>query len=1117
MMTRQLLQKLKDNQIDVVLNGDTLDIHYDGELDKAILDEIVNNKQQIVSFLSKISRNANGFSEIPVAPLQPVYPLSSSQKRIWVLSQFDDANSAYNDPAFFWFEGDLNVDALEMSFRELIQRHEILRTVFKQDDSAAVNQVVCPADSINFRMAYDDLSNEADPDKKAKDLIEKEIFTPFDLLYDSMIRARLLRLNGTRFVLVYVLHHIVSDGWSMKILISELLSLYISYTQKKPDTLPSLRIQYKDYAVWEQEQIQNHRLDDHKEYWLGQFSGELPVLEVPGNKLRPSVKTYNGAKRTKTISRDLNDALKQLCRNCDGTLFMGLLGLVNALLYRYTTQSDNIIGTAIAGRENPELQDQIGYYINALPLRVSFNGSDSFSDLFMNVKKVTLDAYEHQAYPFDVLVDDLALQYDRSRTALLDVSVVLQNTNVLDPGPELQNMAGIKVGVYEEITSVASKNDLAFTFEEINGALHVSLVYNTDIYNAAFAERLLEHLNNLLECVVIHPDIPLDELKYLSKEETELLLNKFNDTAYDYPRDKTIIDLFEEQAGLTPDHVAIVYDEKKITYKELNERSNQLAAYLRKNYAVQPDDLIGIKLERREQIVIAILGVLKSGAAYFPIDAEYPESRIAYMVEDSRCKVMIDEEELERFQAVRSMHSKNNLPSIVQPRHLAYVIYTSGSTGKPKGVMIAHGSLVNLCVWHKQVLGVTTLDRASLYVRVAFDASVMELFPYLIAGAALFVIPKDIHLDFYLLSEFCHSNQLTICAFPPPILEQFVEFENNDLRYLITGGDKLRKPKQKNYKIVNQYGTTEATVVSTNYILDSNDPSAKPSIGRPIYNTQVYILDANEQLVPVGIPGEVCIGGEGLARGYLHNEELTREKFTENPFRKGERIYKTGDLCRWTEDGNIEYLERKNNQVKIRGFRVELGEVETALQRYKGVDNAVAMAKELSDGEQIIVAYVASKQELSMHELRNYLKEILPEFMIPKYIVRLDTLPVTSNGKIDRKSLPNPQGLNVAEEGEYVAPGNNVEERLVKIWEEVLSKDGIGIKHDFFEMGGHSLKATRLSARIHKEFGVKISLNELFSNTKLEAQALLIDSANRKHSRVEESGTTSDPSEIYSF
>lgn len=1116
-MTMHLLQKLKEKQIDVVLNGDNLDIHYDGKLDESILEEILNNKPQIVSFLSKIARDANGFNEIPVAPLQPVYPLSSSQKRIWVLSQFDDANSAYNDPAFFGFEGDLNVEALEMSFKALIQRHEILRTVFKQDDSAAVCQVICPADSVNFRMAYDDLRDQSDPEKEAKELIEKEIFIPFDLLNDSMIRARLLRLTENKFVLIYVLHHIVSDGWSMKVLINELLSLYISYTQQKPSTLPPLRIQYKDYAMWQQEQISNQTFDDHKAYWLNQFSGVLPVLEVPGNKLRPSVKTYNGANRIKTISRHLNDALKQLCRSCDGTLFMGLLGLVNALLYRYTTQSDNIIGTAIAGRENPELQDQIGYYINMLPLRVRFNGSDSFSDLFQKVKIVTLDAYEHQAYPFDVLVDDLALQYDRSRNALLDVSVVLQNTNVLDPAPELQNMVGIKVGVYEEITSVASKNDLAFTFEEINGALHVSLVYNTDIYNAAFAERLLEHLKNLLEDVIIKPDIPLDELNYLSNEEKNLLLNKFNDTAYDYPRDKTIIDLFEEQVRLTPENAAIIYDEKKLTYKELNERSNQLAAWLRKNYTVQPDDLIGIKLEKREQIVITILGVLKSGAAYFPIDAEFPESRIAYMVEDSRCKVVIDEEELERFQTVRSMYSKDNLPSIVQPWHLAYVIYTSGSTGKPKGVMIEHGSLVNLCVWQKQELNITTTDRASLYVRVAFDASVMELFPYLIAGASLYVIPKNIHLDFYLLSEFCTKNHLTICAFPPPILEQFIEFENNDLRYLITGGDKLRKPKHKNYKIVNQYGTTEATVVSTNYILDLNDPSAKPSIGKPIYNTQVYILDAKEHLVPIGIPGEVCLGGEGLARGYLNNEDLTREKFIDNPFRKGEKIYKTGDLCRWTEDGNIEYLERKNDLVKIRGFRVELGEIEVALQKYKGVDNAVALAKELADGEQMIVAYIASKQELSMHELRNHLKEILPEFMIPKYLIRLEVLPVTSNGKIDRTNLPNPQGLNVAEDVEYVAPGNPVEERLVKIWEEILSKDGIGIKHDFFDMGGHSLKATRLSAKIHKEFGVKISLNELFSNTKLEAQVLLINSANGKYFGVEESGATSEPFEIYSF
>lgn len=1110
MTIRQLLEKLKDNGVDIDLNGDNLDIYYDGELDKVFLNEIINNKQEIISFLKERSVDGENLHGIPKAPLLSSYLLSSSQKRIWVLSQIEEANKAYNDPGFFWFEGDLNVEALEMSFRALINRHDSLRTIFEQDESGMVSQTVRSAQDISFHIICDDLRSEVDPDVKAKNIIEEEIFIPFDLSTDLPVRARLLQIHDRKYIFTYVLHHIISDGWSMKLFIKELLSLYNSYSQGKESSLFPLRIQYKDYAMWEQEQLRDGSLKVHKQYWLNQLNGEIPILTLPESTLRPPVKTYNGAKATKILSKEQSDGIKQLCRKLDSTLFMGLLGLVNTLLYRYTAQSDIIIGTAIAGRDHLELEDQIGYYINTLPLRTRFNGTDTFNDLINNVKEVTLEAYDHQAYPFDELINDLGLKFDLSRNALFDVSVVLQNTNILSLIPDAQDLHGLKVGVYEEVNAVSAKFDLSFTFEEVGTELHTSLVYNCDIYSQTFANRLLAHLEHLLQSLILFPDLPLNELDYLSELE-KLQLNTFNGVEYDYPRTQTIIDLFEEQVQKTPDNIAIVYDEKELTYNELNERANQLADYLRKTYSIKGDDLVGIKLEERQQIIITILGILKSGAAYLPIDPDFPAARINQIVEDSKCKTVMDDEELERFYAERSRYSKSNLASIIQSHNLAYVIYTSGSTGQPKGVMIEHHSLVNLSVWHQQTFGVTASDRSSLFVRASFDASVMELFPYLISGSRLYVIPKEIHLDFDLLSEFCNKNELTICAFPPPILEHFIGYENKSLRYLITGGDKLRKYLPKNYKISNQYGVTEGTVVTTNGILDFNEPKTKPSIGKPVYNTQVYIVDENQKLVPVGIPGELCIGGVGLARGYLNNPGLTLEKFVENPFKANEKMYKTGDLCRWMEDGNIEYLERKDDQVKIRGFRIELGEIEKALQKFEGVNNSVVIANEEA-GEKVLVAYVASIPDLNMQALRVHLKVLLPDFMMPKYIIRLDILPATNNGKIDKKSLPAPDGTGMSTAAPYVAPANETDQKLVKIWEEILGKEGIGLKHDFFELGGHSLKATKLSGKIHKEFGVKLSLNELFANTKLEEQAFLIDAA-----KLQDNPQDAEPTEVYTF
>ncbi|WP_255373632.1 condensation domain-containing protein, partial [Chitinophaga sp. CF118] len=677
-------------------------------------------------------------------------------------------------PGVFVFEGELDLALLEYAFDELIARHESLRTIFREDEQGEVRQVIL--DTMPFNIAGYDMQTD---EVTLKSLLQQAVTAPFDLSTGPLLRAGLYQAGTNKWIFTCTMHHIISDGWSMNVLIKELLLFY--NTASNP--LSPLKIQYKDYASWQQDQLNSAALQIHKNYWLEQFSGELPVLELPSDKLRPSVKTYHGGIIHHTFSKTISAGIKALIQQEGGTLFMGLLSAINTLLYHYTGQEDIIIGSPIAGREHIDLEEQIGFYVNTLALRARFSGKDSYRELLENVKQITLGAYEHQIYPFDELVDALPLKVDMSRNALFDVMVVLQNNEEHHLEGE-QSLKGVMISEYKEVDQHISKFDLQFTFAEKADALQLTITYNSDIYEHATGERMACHLEQLLCAIIADPSMAIDQLDYLSNAEKTQLLVDFNGAAGSYPRNKTLTTLFEEQVTKTPDAIALVFAGKEFSYQSLNSYANQLGAYLRNHYQIQPDDLIGIKLERSEWMIISLLGVLKSGGAYVPIDPEYPQERIDYMLTDSQCKVLIDEAELEKFRQQASLYSKNNQGIINRPTDLAYVIYTSGSTGQPKGCMLEHQGVINRIEWMWHQYEFTAADIILQKTTFTFDVSVWELFMPLCWGAKMVLCQREDTVSPDRILSLISKEGVSCLHFVPGMLNVFITslFDGADIK-----------------------------------------------------------------------------------------------------------------------------------------------------------------------------------------------------------------------------------------------------------------------------------------------------------------------------------------------
>ncbi len=1057
-----------------------------------------------------------------------VVPTSFAQQRLWLVNQLQPASTAYNVPAAVRFSGSLNRDALERCLREIIRRHETLRTTFGVEDGQPVQIIKQPPKAGRPLLQEIDLTQFVDNERHAEvlRLAHKEASLPFDISRGPLVRATLLRLSDDEHVLLFTLHHIISDGWSMSVLLEEISKLYGAYATGQESPLAELPIQYADYAAWQREYLQGEVLDRQLAYWREQLRGATTLLNLPTDRPRPPVQTFKGAQEQFVLSQKLSDRLKAVALQEGATLFMMLVAAFNVLLYRYTGQPDILIGTPIANRKRTEIQSLIGFFVNTLVIRSRMSGQMRFRELLAQVRRNALDAFVHQDLPFEMLVEELQPNWELSYNPLFQVMFLFQNT----PRSPLK-LPGLTFSDLE-VDSGGSKFDLSLSMIETTQGLSGFFEYNVDLYEAATIKRMLGHFENLLEGAVTNPDYRLFDLPLITDAERQQLLVAWNNTRRDYPKHRCVHQLFEEQAAKRPEAVAVSDEKQEISYGELNQRANRLARRLRA-LGVAPEELVGICAIRSVEWVVGLLAILKAGGAYVSLDPTYPKERLSFMIEDARVRVLLTQRALTELPEHRAEilylddyeengggSKQDEDPSSQQATadNLAYVVYTSGSTGQPKAVVTNHGSLLNLVFWHHKVYRVTAADRATQVARMGFDASVWELWPYLTCGASVHLLDEETRMSAAKLRDWLVAKGIDI-GFLPPVLAESILYEEwpSDvrLRALLTGSDKavLYPPASLPFEYVNHYGPTEATVIVTSAVIAAQDKAdAAPLIGRPLDNTQIYLLDRNLQPVPVRVPGELYIGGASLARGYLNHPERTAEKFIPNPFgtEPGARLYKTGDLARYLPDGHIEFLGRIDNQVKIRGYRIELGEVEASLCEHPSVESAVVILREDTPGEKRLVAYVVSdsQQPTSGQELRAYLSEKLPEYMIPAAFVLLNKLPLTPNNKIDRHALPVPDTARPQLDQAFVAPQTEMEQAIAELWQQALKVEKVGLHDNFFDLGAHSLIVVRVHSDLKKRLGREIPLIEMFKNATISALAKYLSDGQPPDQKALQAGAT---------
>jgi amino acid adenylation domain-containing protein len=1053
---------------------------------------------------------------LPRAPETAAPPLSYGQERMWFLDQLEPGNPAYNRPAFYRLDGALDAGALEKSLQEIVARHEVLRAAFPSAQGRPL-QVFSSGQAPTLQFVDLEKLPEARRRTEAERLAAVEATRPFDLAQGPLLRATLLRLSAVEHVLLVTAHHIVFDGWSEAIFLRELTTLYDAFSSSRPSPLSALPIRYIDYAVWQRGRLQGRLLEEQLSYWKRQLSGAA-VLDLPADRPRPAAQTFRGARKSVVFAKALCGELKAFSRRQGATLFMTLLTAFQTLLHRYTGQDDIVVGSPIAGRSRSELEGLIGVFINTLVFRGDLSGDPSFRDLLARTRRTALETYERQDLPFEKLVEELRPERDPSRTPLFQVMFVLENT----PRAALE-FPGVTASPFD-VDSGTAKLDLSVSVEEAAGSLKAVFEYNTDLFEHSTMDRMMGHFETLLQSIVADPGRRLSELRLLTEAERHRLLVEWNDTKRNDRKDKCIHELFEEQVERTPDAVAVVFEDERLTYRELNRRANQLAHYLKK-LGVGPEALVGLCAERSLEMIVGLLAILKAGAAYVPLDASCPNQRLEFMLQDTGMAVLLSQQRLvDGFphDGMRTIcldadghavapQSDSNPISCAKPENLVYVIYTSGSTGTPKGVLIEHRQILNYVHGISERLNLAPGAGFAMVQPLSADSSQTVIFPSLISGGCLHVISEDRASDPRALSEYfsrfpidllkiapSHLAALQISSRPEKLLPR---------RWLVVGGEVSRwdwmdrLQATASCSIFNHYGPTEATVGVLTYAVRKNQNARSSStvpIGRPLPNTHAFLLDRHLQPVPIGVPGELCIGGDGLARGYLNRPELTAEKFFSNPFSDDPqaRLYKTGDLARYLPDGNIEFLGRIDDQVKIRGFRVEPGEIEAILGQHSGVCESVVIAHEDTAGKHLAAYVVPRENETpAIGGLRSFLRSKLPEYMVPSTFILLDALPRTPHGKVDRRALPPPSYGGPGSDETLVEPRNPVEKALVKIWSQVLGLERVGVDDNFFALGGHSLLATQVISRVREAYVVELSLRSFFESPTVAQIARLIQQA----------------------
>ncbi|UJA37607.1 non-ribosomal peptide synthetase [Bacillus velezensis] len=1039
--------------------------------------------EELASVIQDLEESS--YEAIQPAKKQDTYPVSSAQKRMYVLQQLEDGGVGYNMPAVLELTGPLDRSRLEETFRQLVERHESLRTSFETGPDGEPMQRI--HDSVPFQL---DEAESADA-----------FVRPFCLEEVPLFRAALVKESDERHLLLTDMHHIISDGVSVNTLIKEFGELYAGRS------LAPMRLQYKDYAVWQRSFQEKEGYQKQEAYWLKRLEGELPVLELPADKPRPAVRSFAGGSVSCTLDAETASGLHRIARDHGSTLYMVLLAAYNTLLARLSGQEDIIVGSPIAGRPHKDLEPILGMFVNTLAIRTEPKGDKRFTDYLAEVRQAALEAYEHQDYPFEELVERLGVQRDMSRNPLFDVMFVLQNME-----RESLNLNELHLTQAADTGHKTAKFDATlYAAEGSDGSISFDFEFNTDIYQKQTIEKWLSYFTRILTKVIEDQTIPLGDIHVLDDAETNRVIYQFNQTKSDYPRHETISRLFERQAEETPDARAVVYDGQILTYRELNERANRIAAALRSN-GVGPESVVALLTGRTTELASGILGILKAGGAYLPIGDDVPRERAEWMLKDCKADILLQSDKLdglplsgkrlfiEDIQTKAGLSSENPEP-LGGPESLAYMIYTSGSTGAPKGVMIEQRSVIRL-VKNSNYIDFTPKDRLLFTSSLGFDVTTFEIFGPLLNGASLYVSDQETYLDSDVLETFIQQNGITTLWLTSSLFNHLSEQNEHvfsGLSRLIIGGEAL-SPSHVNrvrktlphLSIWNGYGPTENTTFSTCFLIEQSYDHSIP-IGRPVGNSTAYIINSRGTPQPIGVIGELCTGGDGVARGYFGRPELTEEKFVPNPFVPGERMYRTGDLARWLPDGTIEYAGRMDDQVKIRGYRVELGEIEAALRSLDGVKEAAVSVRTGQSGNKELIAYMSLQTDMDTEKVRSSLSKQLPNYMVPAYMMELEKLPLTPNGKLDRKNLPEPE---LALQTAYTAPRNELEEQLSVIWQEVLGTKQVGIEDSFFELGGDSIKALQVAARLGR-YGWKMTASDLFRHPSIKELAPLIRKAER--------------------
>jgi amino acid adenylation domain-containing protein len=1086
------------------------------DIAKQITGLSVEKRQLLERYLKTAGLNLARAVILPQSRETNKFPLSFAQQRLWFLDQLEPDTAVYNIPDIHHFSGPLNLLALERSLNELIRRHESLRTTFHSIDGEPV-QVIEEAQPRKIEVI--DLSGlpEAEREAESQRMAHDEAERPFDLTRGPLFRFRLVKLEEQEHLLLLTMHHIISDGWSLGVLGRELSALYQAFSANQSSPLEELTIQYADFAVWQRQWLQGETLEKQLVYWREKLGGELPMLDLLTDRPRPAVQTYRGSAVERELGAAVTERLKQVSMENGATLFMTLLAAFNVALWRYTRQQDILVGSPIANRNRTEIEGIIGFFVNTLVLRSTVSPEMTFREFLGQVRETTLGAYGHQDVPFERLVEELQPERTLNRQPLFQVLLTLQTWEEM----QLEGLELSFMNTRREVT----KFDLSFFLTETDNGLYSWFAYNTDLFDGATIARLLKHFHTLLEGIAANPDARLSELSLMTTEERQQL-EEWNQTQTEYERDKCVHQLVELQAARQPDAIAVVYGEKQISYGELNRRANQLAHYLRA-HGVGIETRVGVLMERSVNWIVALLGILKAGGVYVPLDGSYPAGRLRFMLEDAGIGLLLTESGQPQIEASEVVYldqgwewleseSAENPENVTQADDLAYLMYTSGSTGQPKGVGVPHRA-INRLVSNTNYVKFDESDRVAQISNASFDAATFEIWGALLNGCRLVVLEKEMalspkELERQLLEHEISVMFLTTALFNQTALNRPDIFAS--LKYMVYGGDAVDPravqrvlEEGKPQHLVNGYGPTEGTTFTTWYDARESDIGARTiPIGQPLSNTEVWVLDQQGRMAPVGVAGELYIGGDGLARGYLGRPELTAEKFVPHPFSRqpGARLYRTGDLVRYREDGNVEFLKRMDQQVKVRGFRVELGEIESTLNQYWAVVESVVVDRKDASGDTRLIAYIVPEEgvEPTSLELLTFLQEKLPSYMFPSAFITIKEIPLTPNGKVDRRALPVPEQVEVATGAGFIAPRTEMEQLVAEIWRETLGITQVGAESNFFDLGGHSLLATRVMNRIRERCGVELPLRVLFEFPTVVSLAAKLDAARPKETEL---------------